>query len=78
MRAKIYETDKVAELERKLAKSPTKPPRHVEHSEALLKLKPHILTLINEKNYDVKEVTKMLKEEGIKTSVREIKNLIGS
>lgn len=77
MRAKIYETDKVAEIEKKLAKSPTKPPRHVAHAEALEKLKPHILTLINEKNYDVKEVTKILKEEGIRTSVREIKTLIG-
>ena len=76
MRAKIYDTDKVTELEKKLSKSPAKPPKFVEHDDALLRLKPHILTLLNEKNYDLREVTKLLKEEGIRTSVREIKKLV--
>lgn len=76
MRPKNYDTEKIAEIEKKLSRTTAKPPRKMAHEEAIKRLKPHILTLINEKNFDIREVAKLLKEEGIRTSIRELKELL--
>lgn len=76
MKAKTYPTEKVTEIAKKLAQAPALPPREIDHESTLEKLGKEIADLHFKKNYDERTITKMLKENGIKTTLKEVKNLL--
>lgn len=76
MKAKTYPTEKVAEVAKALADAPTLPPKFIPHMDALSQLKKHIKELHQKKNYDAREITKFLKESGIKTTLKEVRLLL--
>ena len=77
MKSKTYLIEKVAEVVKVLGNAPALPPRFIAHSEVLLELKKHISELHFEKNYDARNITRILKENGIKTTMKEVRTLIG-
>lgn len=76
MRAKVYATEKVTEIAKKLADAPAQAPRFLDHEHTLEELSKHIVELYFKKNYDERQIVKMLKENGIRTTLKEVKNLI--
>lgn len=76
MRAKVYATEKVAEVAKKLAEAPAQAPRFLDHEHTLEELSKHIIELHFKKNYEERQIVKMLKENGIKTTLKEVRQLI--
>ncbi|KXB17359.1 hypothetical protein ADT30_00015 (plasmid) [Xylella fastidiosa] len=73
---KIYPTEKVSELAKKLAESPALPLQFISHSETIAKLSKHIRDMHFIKNYDARQITKMISENGIKITLKEIKSIL--
>jgi len=78
MRSKTYATEIVNKAVKKLADAPALEPRYIDHVHALETLSKEILDLYTKKNYDIKQIVAMLKESGIKTTMKEVKTLIQS
>lgn len=76
MKPKTYPAEKVAEVAKTLADAPALPPRYIPHSETLAVLTKHIKDLHFKKNYDARQITQLLKENGIKTTIKEVRFLI--
>lgn len=76
MKPKLYPADKVASVAKTLAESPTLPPKFIPHSDTLAELSKHIKDMHFKKNYDVGQIVKILKENGIKTTMKEVKVLL--
>lgn len=76
MKIKQYATEKIAEVAKLLADAPAQPPRFLDHDHTLEELSKHIVELYFKKNYDERQITKILKENGIRTTLKEVKNLI--
>ena len=77
MKPKIYPAEKVVKAAKVLADAPTLPPRFIPHSDTIAELSKHIKELHFKKNYDARQITQMLKENGIKTTLKEVRSVIG-
>ncbi len=75
MKPKIYSVEKVNEVAKVLADAPTLAPKFKTHEEVLTELSKQVKELLK-RNYDVRQITELLKENGIKTTLKEVKNLI--
>lgn len=78
MRTKQYATEKVAEVAKRLSEAPMQPPKYLDHARAMEELEKTISELFFKKNYDERQITKMLKESGIKTTLKEVKSIVKS
>ena len=78
MKPKIYRTDKVAEVIKAIDEAPALAPRFIRHDVALTELSKHIKDLHVKKHYDAHQITKLLKDNGIKTTLREVRALVAS
>ena len=76
VKPKLYPADKVAEVAKTLAEAPALPPKFIPHTDTLAELSKHIKDMHFRKNYDVRQITKLLKENGIKTTIKEVRNLL--
>ena len=76
MKPKLYPADKVAEVAKTLAEAPALPPKFIPHSDTLAELSKHIKDMHFRKNYDVRQITQLLKENGIKTTIKEVRNML--
>lgn len=76
MKPKLYPADKVAEVAKTLAETPALPPKFIPHSETLAELSKHIKDMHFRKNYDARQIAQFLKENGIKTTIKEVKNML--
>jgi len=73
---KVYPYEKLEEISKLLDKAPTLLPAFIDHESLLNKIKPQIIDLHFNKHYNAKNITKFLKQNGIKTSVREVNELL--
>lgn len=73
---KLYPTEKVSELAKTLAESPALPLKFISHSETIVKLSKHIKDMHFIKNYDARQIAKMINEKGIKITLKEVKNIL--
>lgn len=78
MKPKTYPVEKIEQVAKALAEAPALPPKYKEHKETLAELKEKIKELHKEKNYDVRQITQLLKQNGIKTTLKEVRSLIGN
>jgi len=78
VKAKIYPTEKVSEVAKALSEAPVLPPKYVAHEEAISLLKKHIKELHEKKHYDARDIVKILKENGIRTTLKEVRDLLAS
>jgi hypothetical protein len=76
VKAKIYPAEKVAEVAKALAEAPALPPKFLPHEEVISQLKKQIKELHQKKNYDAREITRILKEKGIRTTLKEVRSLL--
>ena len=76
MKPKLYPADKVAEVAKTLAEASALPPKFIPHSDTLAELSKHIKDMHFRKNYDVRQITQLLKENGIKTTIKEVRNML--
>jgi hypothetical protein len=76
VKPKLYPADKVAEVAKTLAEAPALPPKFIPHSDTLAELSKHIKDMHFRKNYDVRQITQLLKENGIKTTIKEVRNML--
>ena len=76
MKPKLYPAEKVAEIAKTLAEVPALPPKFIPHSDTLAELYKHIKDMHFRKNYDVRQITQLLKENGIKTTIKEVRNML--
>ena len=76
MKPKPHPAHKVTELATTLAEAPALPPKFIPHSDTLAELSKHIKDMHFRKNYDVRQITQLLKENGIKTTIKEVRNML--
>lgn len=76
MRPKTYPVDKVTEVAKTLEGLPARPPKKIGHEEALTQLSKLIHELHDTKNYDAREIVQVLKQNGLKVTLKEVKNLL--
>ena len=76
MKPKQYPAEKVAEIAKTLAEVPTLPPKFIPHSDTLAELSKHIKDMHVRKNYDARQIAQILKENGIKTTIKEVRNVL--
>ncbi len=76
MKTKTYPVEKVGEVAKALAEAPALPPKFKAHDEALAELSKQIKELHQRKNYDVRQIVQLLKQNGIKTTQKEVKVLL--
>ena len=77
MKPKIYSVGVVASAAEALAKAPPLPPTHIAHDQAMAELTAVIRQLHTERHYEPREIAQMLRENGIKATIKEIRNIIG-
>ncbi|RWA37083.1 hypothetical protein [Xylella fastidiosa] len=73
---KLYPTEKVSELAKTLAEAPVLPLKFIPHSETIAKLSKHIRDMHFLKNYDARQITKMISDNGVKITLKEVKNIL--
>ena len=76
MKPKLYPAEKVAEIAKTLADAPPLPPKFIPHSDTLAELAKHIRDMHFRKNYDARQIAQMLKENGIRTTIKEVRNVL--
>lgn len=76
LKAKTYPVEKIGVVAKALAEAPTLPPKFKGHNEALADLAKQIKELHDKKNYDIRQLTQLLKQNGIKTTQKEVKELL--
>ena len=76
LKAKTYPVEKIGVVAKALAEAPTLPPKFKGHNEALADLTKQIKELHDKKNYDIRQLTQLLKQNGIKTTQKEVKELL--
>ena len=76
MKPKQYPAEKVAEIAKTLAEVPTLPPKFIPHSDTLAELSKHIKDMHFRKNYDARQIAQILKENGIRTTIKEVRNVL--
>jgi len=76
VKPKQYPAEKVAEIAKTLAEVPTLPPKFIPHSDTLAELSKHIKDMHFRKNYDARQIAQILKENGIKTTIKEVRNVL--
>lgn len=76
MKPKLYPAEKVAEVAKTLAEAPALPPKFIPHSDTLAELSKHIKDMHFRKNYDARQIAHFLKENGIRTTIKEVRNLL--
>ena len=76
MKPKLYPAEKVAEIAKTLADAPPLPPKFIPHSDTLAELAKHIKDMHFRKNYDARQIAQHLKENGIKTTIKEVRNML--
>lgn len=76
MKAKTYPTALVAQIANDIAAVPAQKPEYIEHSAALSELARPIRTMFFKKNYNIKQIVDFLREKGIRTSQKEVKDLV--
>lgn len=78
MKTKAYPVEKISEVAKILQQAPALPPKFKTHDEALSELSKHVKDLHENKNYDVRQIVQLLKQNGIKTTLKEVRTLIGN
>ena len=76
VKPKKYPFEQVEKLAKTLAEAPALTPRFIQHEDTLEELSKQIRDLHFKKNYEAKQIALLLKENGIKTTIKEIKNLL--
>ena len=76
MKPKLYPAEKVAEIAKTLADAPPLPPKFIPHSDTLAELAKHIKDMHFRKNYDARQIAQILKENGIRTTIKEVRNML--
>ncbi|MCD8459776.1 hypothetical protein LPH44_11935 (plasmid) [Xylella taiwanensis] len=76
MNSKLYPTDKVSEVAKMLAEAPTLPLKFIPYSDTIAKLSKHIKDMHFLKNYDARQIAKMINEQGIKITLKEVKSIL--
>lgn len=76
MKPKLYPAEKVAEIAKTLADAPPLPPKFIPHSDTLAELAKHIKDMHFRKNYDARQIAQILKENGIRTTIKEVRNVL--
>jgi hypothetical protein len=74
---KIYPAEVIKTLGEHIENAPAREPSYFTHEEALQKLKGQIRDLYLKKNYEPREVAKLLKDGGMKITLREVTELLG-
>lgn len=70
--------EKFAEAEKNIKEAPAKTAKFITQERAISKLKTTIKNLHTKKNYEPSEIAKLLSENGIKTTVSEVKKILSS
>nr|WP_238842261.1 hypothetical protein [Xylella fastidiosa] len=76
LKLKLYSTEKVSGVVKELAEAPALPLKFISHSETIAKLSKHIKDMHYIKNYDARDIAKMISEKGIKIKLKEIKCIL--
>jgi hypothetical protein len=77
VKARTYSVEKVEMVAKVLAEAPALQPKFIAHESTLAELSKHIKELYSKKNYDARQITALLKQNGIKSTLKEVKDLIG-
>ncbi|WP_081089849.1 hypothetical protein [Xylella fastidiosa] len=73
---KLYSTEKVSGVVKELAEAPALPLKFISHSETIEKLSKHIKDMHYIKNYDARDIAKIISEKGIKIKLKEVKCIL--
>jgi hypothetical protein len=76
VKPKIYATKTVAKVAKVLADAPVLPPQFISHEDTINELTERIQELHYVKNYDARQVVQLLKQNGIRTTLREVRSLL--
>ncbi|WP_082355524.1 hypothetical protein [Xylella fastidiosa] len=76
LKLKLYSTEKVSKALKELAEAPALPLKFISHSETIAKLSKHIRDMHYIKNYDARDIAKMISEKGIKIKLKEVKCIL--
>jgi hypothetical protein len=73
---KTYSSSLLETLENHIENAPPKAPKYLTHDELLQALKGKVRLLYEEKNYDVVDIVRLLKEGGFQVTQRDVKGLL--
>lgn len=76
VKPKLYPAEKVADIAKTLADVPALPPKFIPHSDTLAELSRHIKDMHFRKNYDARQIAQILKEHGIRTTIKEVRSIL--
>ncbi|WP_230873211.1 hypothetical protein [Xylella fastidiosa] len=76
LKLKLYSTEKVSGVVKELAEAPALPLKFISHSETIEKLSKHIKDMHYIKNYDARDIAKIISEKGIKIKLKEVKCIL--
>jgi hypothetical protein len=76
MQPKNFPIERVETIASEIAAAPALPPKRLTQDQVLRRLAKVIKTLHDKKNYSPAEIVTLLKKTGVKTTVREVKNII--
>jgi cupin superfamily acireductone dioxygenase involved in methionine salvage len=76
MQPKTYRIEKIENVAKAMASAPPLPKKTVTQEQVLKNLSAEIKKLHFEKNYEPNDIVELMKNNGIKVSVKEIKNII--
>ncbi len=76
VRERKYEIEILPKLLSALKAAPALPPKFVSQTEIVTEVAPVIRELHGEKNYDAKQIHELLKTNGLKITLRDVKNVL--
>lgn len=76
MKTKTYAAEKVEQVAQALADAPALAPKFITHDDTINELSKHIKELHFKKNYDARQIVQLLKQNGIKTTLKEVRELL--
>ncbi len=76
MKAKIYPVEVLNAATKTLNDAPALAPKYKSHEEVLSELSKQVKELHIKKNYDARQITQLLKDNGIKATLKEVKIML--
>ena len=75
---KRYPIEKLAEVQNAIKEAPAKEAKFIGHTQALNKMQAQIRTLYIKKNYTEADIANLLRKNGIKITISEVKNMLSN
>jgi hypothetical protein len=76
MKQKTYSVDKIDDVVKALSIAPPLPPLYVTQDAALKKLSKQIKDLHFKKNYDAHQIVKIIKENGLQITIKQVQDVL--